>query len=504
MRRVPLVATLAVTLLAAACGSGSKSSSDSTTPPTASTGTTATGSATTGSATTAPGPTTTAVPADKLPPCPVDALASVTAPVEITFWHEMAADNERALQQITDAYNAGQTKVKVTLVNQTGYEQAIDKYRTSSKGDRPEIVQLPEYTLQLLADSKTIVPTQSCVNAEHYDLSDYVDRMIAYYTIGGALQAMPFNTSVPVLYYNRKAFVAAGLDPDKPPVTLADLRAASEKLVSSKAATYGVALDSGLDSGGGWYIEQFMAMADQLYADNGNGRQARATKVLFDQGAADYLTILQKMVADKLAVNVGENPQDIADLLKIADQNEPAAMAIHTSAALASALNVLKTGTYPNVHAEDLGIGPMPSPTTGGNPVGGGASLWIVKDKTPQQTAAAWDFVKYLTSPAVQSTWAAATGYVPVRTSAADLDPIKTTYTTDPRFKVAYDSLTGKTLDQASAGPVLGPLREVRKRTAQAVQAILSGSDVNNELKSAASDADALIADYAKRTGTGG
>ena len=104
----------------------------------------------------------------------------------------------------------------------------------------------------------------------------------------------------------------------------------------------------------------------------------------------------------------------------------------------------------------------------------------------------------------MQSTWAAATGYVPVRTSAADLDPIKTTYANDPRFKVAYDSLSGKALDAASAGPVLGPLREVRKRTAQAVQAILSGSDVNNELKNAATDADALIADYAKRTGTGG
>jgi sn-glycerol 3-phosphate transport system substrate-binding protein len=165
---------------------------------------------------------------------------------------------------------------------------------------------------------------------------------------------------------------------------------------------------------------------------------------------------------------------------------------------------VLKTGQFPGVKPEDLGLGPIPSPTTGGNPVGGGASLWIVKDKTPEQTAAAWDFVKYLTKPDVQSTWAAATGYVPVRTSAADIDPIKTTYTTDPRFKVAYDSLTGKTLDLASAGPVLGPLREVRKRTAQAVQAILSGSDVNNELKSAATDADALIADYTKRTGTGG
>lgn len=496
MRRT--AAVLALALVAASCGGGSKSSSTTaaTTTPT-STGASA--------ATTAAGPTTTALAASDLPPCPVDALAKATAPVAITFWHAMTADNERALQQITDAYNASQAKVKVTLVNQTGYEPALDKYRTASKGDRPEIVQLPEYTLQLLADSKTVIPTQSCVNAEKYDLSDHVKRMTDYYTIAGALQAMPFNTSIPVLFYNKKAFAAAGLDPDKPPATLEELRADSEKIVSSGAATFGVALDTGLDSGGGWYVEQFLAMAGQLYADNQNGRQARATKVLFGAGeTVDYLTQLQQMVTDKLAVNVGENPQGIADLLKIADEKEPAAMAIHTSASLGSALSVLKSGQFPKVSPDDLGIGPMPSPTGGGGPVAGGASLWLVKDKTDEQTAAAWDYIKYLTSPAVQSTWAAATGYVPVRTSAATLDPIKTTYTTDPRFKVAYDALLGTNVDAVSSGPVLGPLREVRKRTAQAVQAILSGSDVATEMKNAASDADALIADYAKRTGTGG
>ena len=93
---------------------------------------------------------------------------------------------------------------------------------------------------------------------------------------------MPFNISNPVLFYNKKMFAAAGLDPEKPPVSLDELRADSEAIVYSGAATYGLALDSGFDCGGGWYIEQWFAKAGEFYADNENGRTARATKVLYN------------------------------------------------------------------------------------------------------------------------------------------------------------------------------------------------------------------------------
>ncbi len=81
-----------------------------------------------------------------------------------------------------------QSKVRVALINQGGYEQSIEKYKTSSANDRPTLVQMPEYTLQLLADSDTVVPIQSCVNAEDYDLADFLPRATAYYTLRGALQ----------------------------------------------------------------------------------------------------------------------------------------------------------------------------------------------------------------------------------------------------------------------------------------------------------------------------
>ena len=70
---------------------------------------------------------------------------------------------------------------------------------------------------------------------------------------------MPFNVSNPVLYYLKPLFEDAGLDPADPPVSLEELRAASQAIVDSGAAGTGIALDSGVDSGGGWFLEQWFA-----------------------------------------------------------------------------------------------------------------------------------------------------------------------------------------------------------------------------------------------------
>jgi sn-glycerol 3-phosphate transport system substrate-binding protein len=448
-------------------------------------------------------PTTTAVPKAQLPPCPVDALASATGPVPITFWHAMTATNADALTQLTDAYNASQTKVSVTLVSQGSYEDLIEKYKTASAADRPTLVQMPEYTLQLLADSDTVIPVQSCINADSYPLDDFLPRAVAYYTLRSALQGMPFNISNPVLYYNKAAFVKAGLDPEKPPLSLEELRAASQALVDSQAVKYGLAIDDGIDGGGGWFLEQWLAKANELYANNENGRAAPATNVLFaGPTGVELLTFLQQMVRDGLAIDVGPNTSLPQNLLKLVDPKEPAAMTIHTTAALGPVLDILRAGGQAGITAADLGISPMPGPTVNRGVLVGGAALWLPKGKPDVETAAAWDYLKYLVAPEQQSKWAAATGYVPVRTSAVDLPPIKELYTTDPRFKVGFDQLLAAADTPVEAGPVLGPQREVRILTSQAVEAILVGqADVAQTLAQTAQQADRLIAQWTSSVG---
>jgi sn-glycerol 3-phosphate transport system substrate-binding protein len=435
--------------------------------------------------------------------CPVDALESAEGPVEITFWHAMGgAELEATMIEVTDAYNASQDRVVVDLVNQQGYEDNFTAFRDSAAEDRPDVLQLPEYRLQAMADSGLVIPAAACVEASGFDVSALLPRAVEYYTLGDTLETMPFNVSGPVLYYNRTVFEAAGLDPDDPPETLEEIREASQAIVDSGAATYGIALETGFDSFGGWVTEQFFAGQGELYADNDNGRSARATEVLFNSefGVETY-TFLEQLVADGLAVNVGENPDGLDALLKMADTTEPAAMAIYTSAGVSSVLGFLSSGQVPGLGPDELGIGRLPS---GGGVTVGGASLWMVADQPDEQIAATWDFIEYLLSAEAQSQWAAGTGYVPINSGALEVAPLSDTYAADPRFRVAYDQLVDGETNAATSGPVLGPLREIRGVIASVLQDVLSdGADPAEALDAAKAEADALLEDYATRTGTG-
>jgi sn-glycerol 3-phosphate transport system substrate-binding protein len=499
-RRLAALA-VAAAAVAAACSSGESAlviDQDETSDPPAATsdGTDATDPG----ATTPPAPTTTQAPLAEFPGCPTDALDGADGPVDITFWHGMNDVLEDSLIALTDAYNASQDRVRVALQNQTGYNQTIDQFIQSSPSSRPVLVQFPEYTLQSFAQSGTLVPIEACIESSGYDSAEFIPRALEAYTWQGIQWAMPFNVSNPVLYYIKPKFAAAGLDPEQSPITLEALRDTSQQIVDSGAATFGWVLDSGADSGGGWFLEQWFGRAGEPFADNGNGRDAPATEVFIDSPVGvELLTFVQDMINDGLAVSVGDNASGTDVFLKLIDPAEDGAMTIGTSAALGGVIAAIGGGLAPGLTTADVGIGPMPGPSDTPAVQVGGASLWITADKDPVETSAAWDYVTFLVSAQSQSEWAATTGYVPIRTDALDLDPVATAYADDPRFKVAYDQLIGSVEGSASLAPVLGPQREVRVATANATAAIFNGADVASTLADAAAQANALIASYNQR-----
>jgi sn-glycerol 3-phosphate transport system substrate-binding protein len=500
MRRLAALA-VASAAVAAACSSGESAlvidRSETTDSPAV------TGDGTDGTdpaGTTAPAPTTTQAPLAEFAGCPTDALDGTDGLVEITFWHGMNDVLEDSLIALTNAYNASQDRVRVTLQNQTGYNQTIDQFIQSSPSSRPVLVQFPEYTLQSFAQSGTLVPIEACIEASGYDTGEFIPRALEAYTWQGIQWAMPFNVSNPVLYYIKPKFAAAGLDPEQSPISLEELRATAQQIVDSGAATFGWVLDSGPDSGGGWFLEQWFGRAGEPFADNGNGRDAPATEVYLDSPVAvELLTFVQDMIDDRLAVSVGDNASGTDVFLKLIDPAEDGAMAIGTSAALGGVIAAIGGGLAPGLTTDDVGIGPMPGPSDTPAVQVGGASLWITADKDPVETSAAWDYITFLVDAQSQSEWAATTGYVPVRADALDLEPLASTYADDPRFKVAYDQLIVSVEGPASLAPVLGPQREVRVATANATAAIFAGADVGAALSGAAQQANALIASYNQR-----
>jgi sn-glycerol 3-phosphate transport system substrate-binding protein len=430
------------------------------------------------------------------PKCPLSALKSASKPVEITMWHSMTEQNLKTLQTLTDSFNASQSDVKVKLVSQVDYQDTFTKYKAGlSSGDLPDLVQLQSDDQQQMVDTQTVLPASTCAKADKYSFSDFLPRVMSYFTISGTTYAMPFNVSGPVLYYNKKAFTAAGLDPNKPPTTLDEVRAAAEKLKSSgvvSKAGLGLKVEPG-------FIQHWTAMAGKLFVNNSNGRTARATKSSFNsKTGTEIFTWLSGMVKDGLAVtNPSNGNSSFDDLLGIG--NGAQAMAIDTSASLGTVTAVLGSGAYPNV---DIGVSPMPGPSGNGGVLVSGGALFMVNKSAPEKQAAAWQYLKYLDGTEQQAIWAAGTGYVPIRKSAAASKAMTDFWAANPLFKVAYDQLLAGANNSAGAGAVMGPAAAVNAVVTDAENTMfLQGADPKTALKDAATKSDAAIKDYNTRIG---
>ena len=410
--------------------------------------------------------------------CPLKALAKASKPVEITMWHSLPRGNETALQKQVDQFNSSQSDVKVKLVSQVDYNDTFTKYKAGlSSGDLPDVVMVQETDQQQMVDTTTVLPASACAKADKYSFSDFLPRVISYYTIQGQQYAMPFNVSGPVLYYNKKAFAAAGLDPEKPPSTLTELQADAQKI---KAAEVVSKAPLGLKTEPG-FIEHMLALANTGFVDNGNGRKARATKAVFDNKTGQQIfTALGAMVKDGLAVPTSDQGSGSFDDL-VGIGNGQFAMAIDTSASLGTISDVLSSGAYPNV---DLGVGPMVGPSRKGGPLVSGGTLFMVNKSKPENQAAAWKFLKFLDDPAQQTTFAIDTGYLPIRKTAAASAAMQAYWAKNPAYKVAYDQLLNGPVNAATSGSVIGDYKGVRDAVRDGENSMfLEGKDPKSALE---------------------
>src|SRR5262249_19730918 len=161
------------------------------------------------------------------------------------------------------------------------------------------------------------------------------------------------------------------------------------------------------------------------FVNNGNGREKRATKVLFgNQQGNEIFTWLSQMAKDKLLLATGSQESSIDDYLAVG--NSQAAMTIESSAGLGTIALVLGQGQFCHV---ELGVGPMPGPSGNGGVLVGGAALYITnpKNANPAKQEAAWEFAKFLTTAKSQAIWSAGTGYLPIRKSATTMEPLAST-----------------------------------------------------------------------------
>jgi len=416
--------------------------------------------------------------------------------VTIDLWHSETASNADTIESLITRYNSSQNEVKVRAAFQGTPADLMAKV-TASLGSRqvPALALLDESEPQKMIDSGAIKPVQDFVDRDDYDLSDINETLIRSYTAEGKLWAMPFSAGMGLLYYNKVTFREVGLDPEKPPRDLEEVRQYSEKILKRDAG--GNVVRSGITLDVQDWPERMVAQHGDLFVDNENGHDGRATKVLFDNDTGRwYFQWWHDMVDSGLALNVGRNPTFADGLLALPSGR--AAMTFSYSSALRSVVDALAAG----VEGVEIGVGALPGVPGGtGVPYLINRGLWIVNLRPQEEQEAAWKFVKWLMEPEQQAEWFAGSGYLPVSHASLDLPAAKDIITKYPQFQVPLDLyLDNPATSDAESVALLGPFPQVREELSRAVESMLAGAQTPDEaLASAAAECDRIIEEYNQR-----
>src|SRR6202171_2578748 len=155
----------------------------------------------------------------------------------ITWWHAMTGVNGDALNKIVDNFNKSQSNIKVVTVFQGTYDDLLSKLNTAlASNAAPALAQVYDIGQAYMRASGEITPMQAFIDRDKFDTADFEPAVINYYKYQDKLQSMPWNASSSILLYNKDAFKAANLDPEKPPLTFSEVTDYAKKLTKKDAS----------------------------------------------------------------------------------------------------------------------------------------------------------------------------------------------------------------------------------------------------------------------------
>jgi sn-glycerol 3-phosphate transport system substrate-binding protein len=387
---------------------------------------------------------------------------------KISWWFGLGGNLGKAIEALTEEFNASQSEIYVDAIYQGNYDDTLNKYKAGLPGKQtPHLIQVYDVGQRFMVDSQSTELMQNLIDAEKFDISGFEPALLNYYSFGGKLNAMPFNSSTPLLYFNKKLLAEAGIDTAKPPRSWEEVSAAAEKLTkkdsAGKVSQYGIAVP--IDS---WYFEQSMAAQNAVLVDNDNGRANRATKTFANGENGVKIFEWWKGMLDKgISTNLGRGTSETQKAF-FAGQ---IAMTFDSTAALRAMVN----GAGDKF---EVGTGYLPRPAATldqGGVVIGGASVYIVKDKPAAEKAATWKFVQWLVQPKQQATWHIATGYYPVRKESYDFPEVGENTKKYPQFTTAIEQLRASKQTPATAGAVMGPFTQARQYIGNAIEETFLG-----------------------------
>lgn len=356
---------------------------------------------------------------------------SATAAEKIVWWHAMGGKLGETVNTISKDFNASQSDYVLTPVYKGGYEDtmtaAIAAFRA---GEQPNIVQIFDAGAATIINAKgAIVPVQDLLEANggNFDINDYISGVRYFYADeDGKMIGMPFNSSTPLLYYNKEALAKAGVDAPK---TWEDFEAIAPKL--KEAGYIGLA-----QSHSPWiFSENFHSRHNIQLASNNNGYGgAKGTTINYNN---DHLKMHWSKVLEWkkngwyefYGRSWGDNQKAFTE--------KKVAMWLGSSGSF---------GGMKSAGIVDFGTTYLPYWNSINKDAGstfiGGAALFAMSGKTDAENMGVAAFFKFLTKPETQFFWHRQTGYVPITEAAYELAKSEGYYKEQPDAEIGIKQLS--------------------------------------------------------------
>lgn len=394
------------------------------------------------------------------------AATPAAAQTTVTWWHALAGQLGAKVDEIAARFNESQSEYRVQPVYKGNYTEtltgAIAAFRA---GEHPHIVQVFEVgTATMMAAEGAVYPVEDLMRdaGVPFDKSDYLPAVISYYeTADGKLLSLPFNSSTPVMFYNKDAFAKAGLNPDEPPETWEAVAEASRALL---AAGYSCGFSTGWQS---WVqIENMLAWHNQPMATQENGFAGLDAEFVFDgEFMTRHIANLADWTRDNVFVYAGRRGDSLP---KFTTGECP--MYMNSSAYF---------GGITEQAAFDWGIAMLPyySDVAGApqNSIIGGATLWVLRGHDDDAYKGVAEFFRFMSSPEIQADWHQTTGYVPITNAAYEQSLEQGFYDDNPGADVAIRQLTLNPPTENSKGLRFGNFVQIRDIINDELEAVWSG-----------------------------
>jgi sn-glycerol 3-phosphate transport system substrate-binding protein len=340
------------------------------------------------------------------------ASAPASAAIEIQWWHAMPGELGREVDRLAADFNGSQTEFRIVPVYKGLYTETMTAALFAVRSrQHPAIVQAAEVaTATMMAAKDSVYPVFELMRNERviFDRNAYLPAVASYYSdLRGNLLSFPFNSSTPILYYNKDQFRLAGLDPEKAPVTWSDVETAAQALREKNVPCgFTTAWPSWIN------IENFSAFHNLPLATQNNGLG----------GFNAELRINSPAVVAHVAALAAWQKTRIFDYSGRTNQAEHRFHASECGIVIAS--SAARAEIIANAKFE-IGYGMLPYwPDTAGAPqnsIIGGGSLWVLRGRPDAEYRGVARFFAYLSRSDVQASWHQRTGYLPITRAAYDL-----------------------------------------------------------------------------------